>query len=71
MTASWDRGQAECVGFQGWNTLLVAIVKVETFVEAAAVCKQRGLAIKFVFIGQSARAVEGIVFRLARLVAVS
>jgi glycosyltransferase involved in cell wall biosynthesis len=41
------------------------------FVEAAAICKRRGLPVVFRFIGQSARPTKGLLFRLARLVAVS
>jgi glycosyltransferase involved in cell wall biosynthesis len=41
------------------------------FVEAAAICKRRGLPVVFRFIGQSARPTKGLVFRFARLLAFS
>jgi glycosyltransferase involved in cell wall biosynthesis len=41
------------------------------FVDAAALCKRRGLTIVFRFVGQNARPTTGLMFRLARLVSVS
>jgi glycosyltransferase involved in cell wall biosynthesis len=41
------------------------------FVEAAAICKRRGLNVVFRFIGQSARPTKGLVFRFARLLSLS